>query len=99
MLYLTARKRHKRVAFEKVENALPVKICDDADVIPEIETFAQVYALIPIVGVVLAEGLEYPQLNPRGVTVFLYRSYNFYGDFSMPLSVSGLDHFAKGALA
>ena len=40
VLYLTARKGHKLVALQKIENTLPKQICDNAYVVSKVETLA-----------------------------------------------------------
>ena len=40
MLYLTARKRYKCVALQKIKNALAKQIRDYADVISKVEAFS-----------------------------------------------------------
>ena len=99
MLYLAAWKRHKLIALEKIEYTLSVKICDDADVISEIKTLAQMYAFVPVVGVVLTECLEYPQLDSRSISVFLHRAYNLDSNFPLPLPIGSLNDFTKGSLS
>lgn len=47
-LNLTAWEWHKTVGLEKVENALPQQIGDDADMIPEIKAVSQVDTPVPI---------------------------------------------------
>lgn len=56
-------------------------------------------ALVPIVLVILCEGGEYPQLDARGITVFLDRSYDLDSHFCTTLVVDGLDNLSKRTLA
>lgn len=48
VLNLTARKWYKPITFEKVENALPKQVRDDANMVAEIERVAKVYALVSV---------------------------------------------------
>ncbi len=83
MLYLTARKGHKGVAFEEIKDALTKQICDNAYVISEIEALPQVYAFISILSVVVRQSLKDSQLDPRSVSVLLHCSDYFDGTFRL----------------
>lgn len=48
-------KRRECVAFEEIKDTLAIEICNNADVIPEIETMPQVNALIPVSFIVLSQ--------------------------------------------
>ena len=60
------------VDLQEVEHALTVEICDNADVVPEVEALPQMNAFVPVVLVVLRECREDSELDPRGIAVFLY---------------------------
>ena len=48
MLNLTAWKRHKLVAFQKVEHALSQQIRNNTYMVAEIEAVAEMYALVAV---------------------------------------------------
>lgn len=54
-LYLAAWKWNERIRLEKVEDALPKKIRNDADVVPIIKAISEVYALISIVLIIFRQ--------------------------------------------
>jgi len=49
---MTAGKWNKLIALQKVKDTLAEQICDDANVISEVESVAQVDALVSVVFVV-----------------------------------------------
>ena len=49
---MCARERSESVGLQEVEHALPIEVCDDADVILEVEAIPQVYASVPVLLVV-----------------------------------------------
>lgn len=98
VLDLGAGKRHKAVALQEVEDALPEQVRDDADVIAEIERVPQMYALVAVLCVVELECGEDSKLYPRGVSVFLNGSNDLDGTLGFLPFVEGFDDFAKSAL-
>lgn len=99
VLDLAVRKGDKAVALEKVENALPQEIHDDADVASVIEAVSQVHASVPVFLVVGLERGQNAKLDSRSITVFLDGSNNLDSHRLVPLQIAGLYHFAKGALS
>lgn len=63
ILYLCARKRHKAVEFQKVENTLSKKIGDYTDVISKIECVPEVYAFISVVFIIESKSRQDAKLN------------------------------------
>ena len=61
-LDLTVRKRHKRVPFQEVENALPQQVHDYADVTSVVKAVTKMYAPISVFVVICFEGCKDPQL-------------------------------------
>jgi hypothetical protein len=57
------------------------------------------YTFVAIRLVVQGQGGEDAQLDPGGVSVFLYRSDDLHCTFGFFLLVPCLHHFAKGTLA
>lgn len=64
-----------------------------------VETVSQVYASVSILGIVCLESRQYPQLNARSISVFLYRADDLDCHVTAPFLVCGLDDFAEGPLA
>jgi len=52
LLNVAAGKGHKRVAFQKVKHALTQEICNDADVVAEVESIPQMNAFVAVALVV-----------------------------------------------
>lgn len=61
---------HEAVALEKVEDALPVQICHDADVVSEIEAVPEVDASVDVVLIVGGQCRQHAQFYATGVPVF-----------------------------
>lgn len=99
MLNLRAWEWNKLVSFEKVENALPEQVRDDADVVAEVETVSQVDTLVSIMPVVVGERLQYPQLDPRRVPVLLYGPNYLDCTSGFGSSIVCLHDFSKGSLS
>jgi hypothetical protein len=99
VLNLAVRKGDKAVALEKVENALPQEIHDDADVASVIEAVSQVDASISIFLVVGLERGQHAKLDSGSIAVFLDGSNDLDSHRLVPLQIAGLYHFAKGALS
>lgn len=51
-LYLTARKRHEYIRFQKVKHTLTKQVRDYANMIAEVEAVSEMDALVPIFSVV-----------------------------------------------
>lgn len=98
MLDVTARERHKLVGLEKVKHTLAKQIRDNADVVPEVESVPEMYALVAIVLVVGCKGRENPQLNARCIPVFLNRSDDLDSHLCLAPAIVCLDDFAERAL-
>lgn len=98
VLDLAVGKRHKAVAFEKVENALAQKIHDDANVAAVVETVSQVNAPIPVLFVVGLERSQHAKLDPGSVAIFLDGSDDLDSHRLVSLDIPGFDHFTKGTL-
>lgn len=88
----------KRIRLEEVKDALTQQIRDDADVVPKVETVPEVDALVSVIPVVGGQGGQDPQLDPRGVAVFLDGPNDLDGTSCVLLSVVGLDHLSKCTL-
>lgn len=99
MLNVTARKRHKLIAFEKVKDTLAEEVCDDANVIPKVEGVAKMYTLVAVLFVVGCECRKYSELYPRSVSVLLNGANNLDCDFDSSFVIVCLDDFAECALA
>lgn len=99
VLDLAVRKGDEAVALEKVENALAQEIHDDANVASVIEAVSQVNASISVFLVVGLEGGQNAKLDSRSIAVFLDGTNNFNSHRLVPLQITGLYHFAKGALS
>lgn len=95
---VSAWERCKGISFEKVEYALPEKICDNADMVPKVEAISEMYALIPVVLVVRGQCCQHSQFYSRGITVFRNRSYNLHGAFHASFPVHSFDHLTESAL-
>ena len=78
---MAAGKGRKLVAFKEVENTLAEKVCDNADVVAEIEGLSEVYTFISVLSVVVFQCVEDTQLNFTGITVFLHRPNDLDGAF------------------
>lgn len=61
---------HEAVALEEVEDALPVQICHDADVVSEIEAVPEVDASVDVVLVVGGQCRQHAQFYATSVPVF-----------------------------
>ena len=57
MLYLAARKGCESIPFQEIKDRLPKQVRDNADVIPKVKTFPQMYTLVPIMSIILTECL------------------------------------------
>lgn len=55
LLDVRAGKWHETVGLEKVEDTLTVQVCDDADVVAEVEAISKVNAAVDVVFVVGGE--------------------------------------------
>jgi hypothetical protein len=47
-LNLRAREWHKSISLEEVEDALPKEVCDNADVVSEVERISEMYAFVSV---------------------------------------------------
>jgi len=56
---MRARERCELVHLQEVEDTLTIEVCDNADMISEVEAMSKVNTLVPIVLVVRCEGGEY----------------------------------------
>lgn len=99
LLNVSARKRHKGVAFEKVKDALAQEIGDDADVVAEVKRVSQVDTLVAVVLVVACQSRQDPQLDATSIAIFLHRADDLDGHVGIPPAVVCLYHLPEGALA
>ena len=91
--------RHEAVRFEEIEYALPVEVCNNADMIPEVEAISQVDTTITIGAVVAGEGGKNTEFDLRCIAVFLNRADDFNSATCASAFVVGFDYFAKRTLA
>jgi hypothetical protein len=73
-------KRNKTVAFKEVEEAEVEEIGDNTYMTAEIETVLKVDAAVPILGIVLSQGLQCSKLDLCCVTVLLHGANDLDGD-------------------
>ena len=55
ILNLRTWERNESISFEKVEDTLPKQVCDNANVVAEVERISQVNAFVPVVLVVQSQ--------------------------------------------
>ena len=67
--------------------------------VAKVERTLEVYTLVAILLVVKSQRLQNPKLDPRSITVLLYRTNDFDSNAGFPSLVEGLDNFAESALA
>lgn len=67
--------------------------------VPEIEAIAEVNAFVAIMRIVHGQGLQDSKFDPRCISVFLNRAYDFDGTLRSSSSVVGFDDFAECTLA
>lgn len=91
--------RHEAVRFEEIEYALPVEVCNNADMIPEVEAVAKVNAAVDVVLVIRSQCRQYSQLDSTGISVFWHGSNDFDGAVGALSLVVRLDDLAECALA
>ena len=96
---MRTRERDKVVAFKEVEDALAVKIRDDADVVPEIEAVAQVDASVGVLPVVGRQGGEHAQFDAGGIAILWHGSDYLDGALRPVGAVIRFDDFAESSLA
>lgn len=73
-------KRNKTVAFQEVEETEVEEIGDNAYMTAEIEAVLKVNAAVPILGIVLSQGLQCSKLDLRCVAVLLHGANDLDGD-------------------
>lgn len=98
-LDLTARKRHKSISFQKIENALSKEVGNDAYVVSKVERIAQVYALVSICLIIESQRRKHSQLDTRCIAIFLYRPNNLHGTSGLFPFVICFDDLSKSSLA
>jgi hypothetical protein len=98
-LDLAVGERHELVALEKVEDALPEEVHDDADVAPEVETIPEMNASIPVLLIVCLQGCKHTEFDTGSITIFLYRANDLDGNRRASAAVLGHDDFAKSPLS
>jgi hypothetical protein len=98
-LDLRAGKWHKSISLEEVKDTLSQKICDNADVVSEVEGITQMDAFVAVGLVVQRQSGENPQFNARCITVLLHGAYYFDGTLCLSFLVKCLHDFPKGSLA
>ena len=96
---MTAGERNKLVALEKVEDALPKQIRNNAYVISKVKSIPKMYAFVAVVLVVGCQCGEHSEFYPRCVSVLLYRSDDFDCDIDSPSTIERFDDFAECSLA
>lgn len=96
---LTVGKRNKVVALEKVEDTLTQQVHNDADVPSVVEAITEVYAPIPVLGIVGFQRSQHSQLDARGVPVFLYGADDLDRHQLVLSPICGLHNLTKGTLA
>jgi hypothetical protein len=99
LLDVSARKGHKGVALEEVEDALAQEIGDDADVVAEVKRVSQVDTLVAVVLVVACQSRQDPQLDATSIAVFLHRADDLDGHVGVSPAVVGLHYLAERSLA
>jgi hypothetical protein len=72
VLNLGTWERHKAVAFEEIKDTLSEQVCDNADVVPEVEGVSQMDALVPVVLVIEGKRGQDSQLDSRGIAILLH---------------------------
>ena len=83
LLDVRAWEGYKLIRLEEIENALPVEIGDDTDVVPKVEAVSKVNAAVHVVLVVGLESGQDPQFDARGFTVLRHRPDDFDGTFCL----------------
>ena len=77
---VTAGERLKLVVLEKVEDAAVEQVKYNAYVVPKIKRFEKLDTLIPIEWVMLAQALQYANLDLTRIAVLLHGANHFDGD-------------------
>jgi hypothetical protein len=54
-LDVSARKWSEAVRLQKIKDALPIEVGDDANVIAEVETMPKVNAFVPVLAIILSK--------------------------------------------
>ena len=96
---MSVRKWRELVHLQKVKHALPVEVCDNANVVPEIEAVAEMDTPITVVLVVRCQGGQDTELDSRCIAVFLDGADDLDGTFGLLFTIPGFHNFAKCALA
>ena len=52
-LYLAARKGHKTIALQKIEDALSKQIRDNANVVAKVKAVSKMYTLVSVLSVII----------------------------------------------
>jgi hypothetical protein len=98
-LDVTVGKWNKAVALEEVEQAKIQEVCDDADMTSEIEAVSQVDASVPVLSIVLSQGLQGSEFDLGCVSIFLHRSDHLDSDELIRTPIHRLHYLSKGSLA
>lgn len=77
---MAIRKRNKTIAFKEVEETKVEEIGDNAYMTAEIEAVLKVDAAVPILGIVLSQGLQCSKLDLGCVAVLLHGANDLDGD-------------------
>ena len=95
---MTAGKGDKLIAFEEIKDALAEQVGDDTNVVPKVKGIPEVYALVPIVLVVLSQCGKDSQLDTRCISVLLHGTDDLDGDLCPTFAVPCLNDLAESAL-
>ena len=95
---VTAGERLKLVVLEKVEDAAVEQVKYNAYVVPKIKGLEKLDTLIPIEWVMLAQALQYANLDLTRVSVLLYCANHLDCDAATQLAIVTLDNLAERAL-
>jgi hypothetical protein len=67
--------------------------------VPEVKALPQMNAFVPIALVILCQRRQHSQLNPRSISILLYRSDDLNSALGALVTVHSLNDLTKGALA
>lgn len=86
------------VHLQEVKDALPVEVCDNADMIPKVKAVSEVNTPIAVVPVVRCQGRQDTELYPRCIAVLLNGADDLDGTLGLLFTIPGFHNFAKCAL-
>jgi lactam utilization protein B len=100
VLYLAVGERYEIVTLKEVEDALPQKVHDDADMSAVVEAVSEMDATVAVFLVVGLQCTQDTEFDLASIAVFLDRANNLDGNAVISSSpVNSLDDLAKGALS